>query len=80
MFEAIGMEIVKTRGYVGQDVRWIAKTRGFVGLDVGGSGKIRGFVGPGVWRFGGPRNLSPHAPRTNFRLDVRWRQYGNPEW
>ena len=50
MFEAIGMEIVKTRGYVGQDVRWIVKTRGFVGLGVGGSGKIRGFVCPGVWR------------------------------
>ena len=58
MFEAIGMEIVKTRGYVGQDVRWIVKTRGFVGLDVGGSGKIRGFVGPGVWRSGARGNFN----------------------
>ena len=59
MFEAIGMEIVKTRGYVGQDVRWIVKTRGFVGLDVGGSGKTRGFVDPGVWET---RTSSPPTP------------------
>ena len=48
MFEAIGMEIVKPRGYVGQDVRWIVTPNGFVGLCVGGSGKIRGFVDPGL--------------------------------
>ena len=49
MFGAIGMEFVRTRGRVGQDVRWIVKTRSFAGLDVGGSVKTHGFVDPGVW-------------------------------
>ena len=57
MFEAIGMEIVKTRGYVGQDVRWIVKT--FVDLDVGGSGKIRGFVDPGLRKAVSRQALNP---------------------
>ena len=48
MFGAIGMEFVRTRGRVGQDVRWIVKTRSFAGLAVGGSVKARGFVDPTV--------------------------------
>ena len=48
MFGAIGMEFVRTRSRVGQDVRWIVKTRSFAGLGVGGSVKTRGFVDPGV--------------------------------
>ena len=51
MFGAIGMEFVRTRGRVGQDVRWIVKTRSFAGLGVGGSVKTRGFCGSG--RMGG---------------------------
>ena len=46
------MEFVRTRGRVGQDVRWILKTRSFAGLDVGGSVKTRGFVDPSV-QWGG---------------------------
>ena len=47
MFGALGMEFVRTRGRVGQDVRWIVKTRSFAGLGVGGSVKTRGFCGSG---------------------------------
>ena len=63
MFEAIGMEVVHTRGCVGQDARWIVKTRGFVGLDVGGSVKTHGFVDPGVQVGGGQWALNPKRRR-----------------
>ena len=62
--------IVKTRGLEGPDVRWSVKTRGFEGPDVGWSVKTRGFVDLGVTRSGRPSNLSGHASRTNFYLDV----------
>ena len=69
MFEAIGMEIVRTRGYVGQDACWIVKTRGFVGLDVGGSEKTRVFVDPDVWwiwtRWGAGHPGEPVTPRLH---------------
>ena len=70
MFGAIGMEFVRTRGRVGQDVRWIVKTRSFAGLDVGGSVKTRGFVDPGLLANSDFKGPSVHAARTNFYLDV----------
>ena len=59
MFEAIGMKIVKTRGCVGQNVRWIVKTRGVVGLAARWSVKTRGFMDPGAW--GSRKSPSPSA-------------------
>ena len=50
VFDAIGVGIVKARGFGGLVVRWTVKTHGFVGLDVCRNVKTRGFVDPGVWR------------------------------
>ena len=46
----------KTRGFVGQDVRWSVKTRGF--------------VDPGVKRISSSGRRGAHTARTNFYLDV----------
>ena len=70
MFEAIGMKIVKRRGCVGQNVRWIVKTRGFVGLGARWIVKTRGSEDMGVTGSGRSRNYPVHASRTNLYLDM----------
>ena len=47
LFDAIGVGILKARGFGGLVVRRTVKTRGFVGLNVRWSVKTLGFVDPG---------------------------------
>ena len=64
------MEFVRTRGGVGQDIRWIVKTLSFAGLDVGGSVKTRGFVDPGVSGLRKAPTPSGLTLRPNFDIDI----------
>ena len=67
MFGAIGMEFVRTRGRVGQDVRWIVKTRSFASLGVGGGVKTRAFGGSG--RTGGG-TLNTRSPKRRVQIFI----------